>query len=416
MTKEKTILCSACEKHKKGVNKVAYNDKLFICKDCIDDGLEALIAIDAGEASKAETEAQKVGIESAQAEIKKLLKPSELVALLDQHVEGQGHAKEMLSVAIYQHQKRVILKKNGITDGTKKSNLFLIGQTGCGKTLLAETIARLTNLPIVIEDATPLTEAGYIGDSVEDLVVSLVDKCDGDVDRAEREGIIFIDEIDKICARGDSPSLNRDPSGSGVQAALLKMVEGTSVRVPDGQSRKQLGGMTKKVDTSNILFIASGAFSGIEKIVESSKNEQSCGFLADVKPKADTDDIEMGTVETSHLVKYGMMREFVGRFSTIVQIDPLTKDLMKRIVVNEKSSCFASHKLLALADGIELKIDDDAIDLIAEHALKQKVGARGIDGVMNIILKDFAYTSPQTDLTEFTITKELVGQTLDIAD
>ncbi|KDM91018.1 hypothetical protein EA58_14810 [Photobacterium galatheae] len=390
----------------------------MLCKPCILDGYEFLSA-QSRQANKEEQDrTHKDAMEMVMEDVSELRKPRELVALLDEYVIGQHDAKQMLSVAIYQHQKRIILNKHGFGSQAKKSNLLLIGPTGTGKTLLAETIAALTDLPIHIQDATPLTEAGYIGDSVEDMLAELIQKCDGDIGLAESKGIIFIDEIDKLRKRGDSANLNRDPSGDGVQSALLKLCEGADVRVPVSGGRKQQAAKTQTINTSNILFIASGAFEGIDEILDKeSGTKKRIGFVADETPETRVkENAGMKHVNAKHIVQYGMKPEFVGRFSTIVHLEPLTMDVMKQIITDSKRSMFAGHRLLALADNIDLSITDEAVEAVAHHAFEQKVGARGLDGTMNKVLKEFSFDSPSENIDSFVITESVVKHALSDSD
>ncbi|HHJ3076482.1 TPA: ATP-dependent Clp protease ATP-binding subunit ClpX [Vibrio parahaemolyticus] len=409
--KQAKNLCTACGEGE-GKNKVAYSDELLICEDCLDLGKNFLSEQNQLELEETKVKAEKFGMEKVVEEVSKLPKPAELVQKLDEYVIGQAEAKRMLSVAIYQHQKRVILNNYGFGSGAKKSNLLLIGPTGTGKTFLAETIALLTDLPIHIEDATTLTEAGYVGDSVEDMIQGLVDKCGGDIALAESKGIVFIDEIDKLRKRGDSASLNRDPAGDGVQSALLKLSEGTEVRISTTGGKKQSGNPTNIVNTSNILFIASGAFEGIEELVKGeSQSGTKAGFIID-KEATEKEKSKPKVVLAKHVIDYGMKPEFVGRFSTIVNLEPLSMDVMKAIITDSKKSMFTSHQLLAKADGIALTISDDAVEAIANDAFEKKIGARGLDGTINKVLSDFSFESPSEQCEEFEITKELVEKKL----
>ncbi|ELP5899925.1 ATP-dependent Clp protease ATP-binding subunit ClpX [Vibrio vulnificus] len=409
--KKEKYLCNACGEGENEV-KVAYSDELLICEDCLDAGKKFLSEQNQLKLEETKVKAEKFGMEKVVEEVAKLPKPAELVEKLDEYVIGQTVAKRMLSVAIYQHQKRVILNNYGFGSGAKKSNLLLIGPTGTGKTLLAQTIALLTDLPIHIEDATTLTEAGYVGDSVEDMIQSLVDKCGGDIALAESKGIVFIDEIDKLRKRGDSANLNRDPAGEGVQSALLKLTEGTEVRISATGAKKQSGGRTDIVNTSNILFIASGAFAGIEELVKGEgQSGTKAGFIID-KEATEKEKNKPKVVLAKHVIDYGMKPEFVGRFNTIVNLEPLSMDVMKSIITDSKKSMFASHQLLAKADGISLTISNEAIEAIANDAFEKNIGARGLDGTINKVLSDFSFESPSLQCKEFEITKELVEEKL----
>lgn len=417
MAKQNTnSVCSGCQEANEH-DKIAFNDNVTICESCIDAARDALASKDGVE--PLEDTAPEGSMQAVIAEVAKLKKPKEIFEMMGENIIGQETARQMVASAIYQHQKRLILARHGMKDDVRKSNMFLVGSTGSGKTLLAETVAKICNLPISIEDVTPLTEAGYIGDSVEDILVSLLDKCDWDVAKAET-GIVFLDEIDKITKRGDSAQLNRDPSGDGVQNALLKLVEGSNVRVPDGGGRKQQGGKTITIDTSKILFIASGAFSGIEDIIKDSMDggdKDNFGLLGHQKTKEEEQAEElklMFEVKSEHLIKYGMKPEFVGRFSTQVPLEGLSEEILKRIITEPKGSYWRSAKLLASAEGIELNITDEAVALIAKYAAKQKIGARAIDGALNTILKDFNFEPPSGD--KFEVTAEMVTDVLKFDD
>lgn len=413
MNENPIIKCAACCEDSSP--KVQFNEEVTLCESCIKAGYDFLLASGSEDSLESPVESIKPNtIEAIQQEVACLIKPTELCARLDEYVIGQEHAKRMISVAIYNHQKRIILEKHGLKDQAQRSNLLLIGPTGTGKTLIAETIAKLCNLPIHIQDCTPLTEAGYIGESVEEMLAELLVKCDGDVKRAETQGIIFLDEIDKLRKRGDSANLNRDPSGDGVQSALLKLCEGADVRVPNSNLGKRGTSTTLSMNTSQILFIGSGAFEGIEQFINDSSSKAGMGFLGHVNSDAKSNGSKSFAhkIKSEHIVKYGMKAEFVGRFSTVVGLDDLSLEQMKSIIRDSKKSILGSHQMLAKADGIDLTITDEAIELIAEDAFAQKIGARGLEGTINRILEDFSFNSPSQGITEFEISADMIHSVL----
>lgn len=369
MTENKLNYCSFCGNHKDTVKKLIVGDDVSICNDCIE--LCNQLIID-------DTNVEQ--IEKKQETIDKY-DPILIKEYLDQHVIGQDDAKTVLSVAIANHYKRITFPPKDIE--ISKGNVLIIGPTGSGKTLLARTVAKYLDVPFVVSDATSLTEAGYVGDDVESMIQMLLQASGGDKEKAER-GIVFIDEIDKIARKSESASLTRDVSGEGVQQALLKLVEGTVCRVPATGGRKHPGGDMLEVNTKNILFIAGGAFVGLKEIIAKRKTGTGIGFGATIVDK--TKDSELNEVCPDDLTKFGMIPEFVGRFTTTVSINELSKEQLIYVLTNVKNSYINQYKYLFELDGIELTFDDSALEQIAENTLKYKTGARGLHTEIERIL------------------------------
>lgn len=381
--------CSFCGKHKNIVKKLIVGDSTAICSDCVEMCVDLLKDEDVPEQTAS------------------TLYPDDIKSYLDQYIIGQDHAKKILSVAVSNHYKRINNKSENVT--IQKSNVLVIGPTGCGKTLLAKTVAKYLDVPFVVADATSLTEAGYVGDDVESMIVRLVAAAGGDIDRAQR-GIVFIDEIDKISRKSESTSITRDVSGEGVQQALLKLVEGTICRIPSSGRRKNPNGEFTEVDTTNILFIAGGAFVGLNEIIANRIDGNSIGFGAQVKNTKSHLDY-LSQVTPDDLTKFGMIPEFTGRFTSRVAIGDLTKDQLVQILTDVKSNYIDQYYYLLGLDNIELSFTSDAIDQIAENCIKLKTGARGLHSEIERVLLEHMFNIQKysnAGIKKINITKELV--------
>jgi ATP-dependent Clp protease ATP-binding subunit ClpX len=399
---EEDILCSFCGRTKSQTKILIAGLDAHICDICIS---QADMILKDDETSK----------ESSDFSVD-LKPPKEIKKFLDLHVIGQEQAKKTLAVAVYNHYKRI--NQNQLSDDIEiqKSNLLLVGPTGTGKTLLAQTISKFLNVPIAIVDATVLTEAGYVGEDVESILSKLLQAADFDVDKTEN-GIVFIDEIDKIARKSDNPSITRDVSGEGVQQALLKLLEGTSVNVPPKGGRKHPDQKFIEINTSNILFIAGGAFDGIDKIIKTRLNLQSIGFKsADEKVVDDNEENILKFVNPHDIRSYGLIPEIIGRLPVMCHLNPLTKDALKDIMTLPKNALVKQYKKLFEMDGIDFTITPGAIDYIVEKAFEFKIGARGLRTLCEAILNDAMFNLPDSGVKELKITKEYADQKIQNVD